>query len=244
MNRNKTGLNILILCLFLLTNLTVAAAVYASPIAPVKNLSKIKPNKTLTQIQKSKAGKPKKVGNKTYIQSETIVGRAYFPSTIKMGQIGEHATHRRMTGMGYRKISSKYDTNRGIDGIYEDPKTGKLIITETKVNGAKLSTKTQQMSDKWLKTTANKLIKSDDADSVKTGQKILGALKNNPSVIEKQLWQHDLKSGATKVYKLDEKANIVQKSNPVYSWNDRMLKNILETQCQSGKIICPTSQPK
>ena len=134
-------------------------------------------------------------------------------NTQEIGRFGEHWTARNLTAMGYTKLNSKLDEIHGIDGVYIQKNASdnitKIIVTESKVNGSSLnnSQSIKQMSDQWLGERIEKMLVNESSEVRKTGE----LLKNNPQMIEKQLWNINTNTGVVRVDLLDDTANIVGK---------------------------------
>lgn len=169
----------------------------------------------------------------------TKIGKIIFANSITKGRFGERLTAKRLTGMGYTKIKSKYDSSHGIDGVYIKKKKGKIneiIITESKVDGGTLNAgPPKQMSDEWIIDQCHKLLSSGDPDAKQTARLVLDTMQDNPNIIKKQLWKHDLENGKTIVYNLDNNGNI---NNKVYSWEDKLIENELRIWCEKGRLKC------
>lgn len=172
----------------------------------------------------------------------TKIGKIIFRNPITKGRFGERLTAKRLTGMGFIKIKSKYDSLHGIDGVYIKINKGKIdeiIIAESKVDGAILNVgPPKQMSDEWIIDRCHKLLSSGDPDAKQTARLVLDTMQDNPNIIKKQLWKHDLESGKTIVHNLDNKANI---SNRAYSWDDKLIENELRAWCEKGRLECVKS---
>lgn len=182
---------------------------------------------------------------KTWPQiKQTKVGKIIFNDPLTKGRLGERLTAKRLTGMGYTKLQSKYDEAHGIDGVYIK-KTNKsieeIIITESKVDRSFLNPgPPKQMSDDWIRDRCQKLVQSSDRDAQETGRMILEAMDRNPNVIKRQLWQHDLESGTTVVKDLDLNANVIRQA---YRWDDRLIENELKVWCEKGRLQCISDKP-
>lgn len=170
---------------------------------------------------------------------KTNIGGVTFRNTLTKGRFGERLTAKRLTGMGYKKLYSKYDKIRGIDGVYIkniDNKISELVITETKVGKASLNPgPPKQMSDEWILERSARLESSSNKEASYTGRLILNAFKNNNITIKKQLWRHNIENNTTVVNSLNSNAEIISKT---YSWRDKMITNELSSWCKRGRIQC------
>ena len=162
----------------------------------------------------------------------TVIGIINFANTHTIGRLGDYLTARRLTGMGYTKLPSKHSVIHGIDGVYvrfqdiDGVSVQNVVVVENKVGTARLAS--NQMSDIWLKNAAEKLRRSTDAASRRTGQLLGEAMAENPDRITRQLWHHDLVSGKTTVTSLD----MIGKVREVeYTWTDHLIENTLRQFC-------------
>ena len=147
-------------------------------------------------------------GKSAYPQRVRVADSDYvvdFPNPHSKGRLGDALTARRLTGAKYRKLTSKLDEIHGIDGVYVRydgigiPQ--EILIVENKVDSANLAP--GQMTDEWISTSLRKMLDHPDESVRQTAELI----QSNPNVVRKELWHHDLKSGITTIYSLDDIAN-------------------------------------
>ena len=167
-----------------------------------KLLPKIPPVGTITNdvpISRVKNAYPQSV---RVADSDYIVG---FPNTHSKGRLGDALTAKRLTGEKYEKLTSKVDEIHGIDGVYVlrdgNGNPQEILIVENKVDRAILAP--GQMTDDWISTNLRKMLDHPD-ESVRHTAKLI---QSNPKIVRKELWQHNLDNGITKIYSLDDAAN-------------------------------------
>lgn len=169
----------------------------------------------------------------------TIIGNVKFINSHVKGRFGDRLSAIRLTGMGYKKLNSKLNTIHGIDGVYIKKTNGKIreiIIAENKVDRAQLSYgPPKQMSDEWVRNNAMKLAEHNSKSLQQTGNLIIDAMNNNPSLIQKQLWKHDLELGHTSVTLLGKDAEFIKSK---YKWEDGSISNELKKWCDKGRLEC------
>ena len=129
--------------------------------------------------------------------------RVLFKDTLEKGRFGDWLTTKSLVVQGYRKLPSKVDIVHGIDGVFARYHNGNLrdiLIVETKVDGGKLMP--GQMTDRWVGDRVEKMIAHSDEKVRQTGMLI----RDNISLVRKELWHHALGSGVTTVSYLDAEA--------------------------------------
>ena len=72
------------------------------------------------------------------------------------------------------------------------------------------------------------MLSSNDKSLQQTGKLITDTMQNNPMLIQKQLWTHNLESGYTKVKILGKNAELKVLK---YQWQDKMIANELRKWC-------------
>lgn len=180
------------------------------------------------------------VAKKLWPQTKkTIIGEISFKNSHVKGRLGDRLSALRLTGMGYKKLNSKINTLHGIDGVYIKRKNGKIneiLIVENKVDGSQLSYgPPKQMSDEWIIGNAHKMLSKENKSLQQTGKLIINAMNNNPVLIKKQLWKHDLETGDTSVKKIGKHGEVME---TVKKWKDNLIPNELKKWCNKGRITC------
>jgi len=172
----------------------------------------------------------------------TIIGKVKFENSHLKGRLGDRLSALRLTGMGYKKLNSKLNSLHGIDGVYikksSNGKISKILIVENKVDSSKLAYgPPKQMSDEWVMNNANKLVYQNNDTLRQTGKLIIDTMNHNPTLIEKQLWKHNLELGYTNVKILGKDAESIKS---ISKWDDDLIANELKKWCNKGKIECVT----
>ena len=166
--------------------------------------------------------------------------RVEFQNPHSKGKFGDWLTAKRLRAAGYKKLESKLDTIHGIDGVYvlrnHNGSPKEILIVENKVDSGQLNLgPPKQMSDDWIKKRIDKMMKSDDKNVRHTGK----LLSENPNLLRKELWHHDLSNGVTSIHSLDREANKTSQRTVRY------LGNATQKRCESANpsINCfPTVQ--
>jgi hypothetical protein len=161
-------------------------------------------------------------------------------NTHEQGRFGDYLTALRMGGMGYTKLKSKTSAIHGIDGVYiktaKNNEIDEIIIIENKVDGSQLTSGlNRQMSKEWINDKIGKMLLSDDIDVRNTGLLLQQQITQQSGKVKKELWQHDIASGTTKKYSIDDAG---YKDTLVYQWDDKMIDNTLQKWCELGHIEC------
>ena len=172
----------------------------------------------------------------------TIIGKIKFENSHVKGRLGDRLSALRLTGMGYKKLNSKLNSLHGIDGVYikklNNGKIREILIVENKVDGSQLAYgPPRQMSDEWVMNNAKKMVNQNNETLRKTGELIINTMNNNPKLMQKQLWKHDLESGYTSVKILGKDAESVMTKSKL---KDNMISNELKKWCGKGRIECLT----
>ena len=127
-----------------------------------------------------------------------------FPNALSKGDFGDALTANRLKYAGYMAAPSKVTQIKGIDGVYlrheNDGTLKEIRIVENKVDRGVLIK--DQMTDMWVKNNVTQMLSRSNEAVRHTGQLI----RDNPNLVRKQLWHHDLSSGKTKIYSLDRHA--------------------------------------
>lgn len=170
----------------------------------------------------------------------TVIGKVTFKNSHVKGRFGDRLSAVRLTGMGYKKLNSKLNSLHGIDGVYikkfNNGKIREILIVENKVDGSQLSYgPPKQMSDEWVIGNAKKMANQNDETLQKTGELIIKTMNSNPTLIQKQLWKHNLESGSTNVKILGKEAESIK---TILKWEDGMIANELRKWCNKGRIEC------
>jgi hypothetical protein len=168
---------------------------------------------------------------------KTVAGEVTFTNSFEKGILGDAITARRMTALGYSKLPSKYNLINGIDGIFvKRDATGaivELLIVENKVDSSRLALK--QMSDEWLFSRIEKM-KTAGNEKVRTTGEILDTLLlQQPQVVRKELWQHDLKNGSTVVRSVSADG---KPGEILRRWSDALIQNQLIDRCRRQIYVC------
>ncbi len=137
-------------------------------------------------------------------RQEAVAGSGYrveFENTHSKGRLGDHLTARRLTAKSYTKMVSKLNRLHGIDGVYVrfDGKGNprEILIVENKVDFARLAP--DQMTDRWVTERVDAMLAHPKNDVRRTGELI----RDNRSVVRKELHHHDLGSGKTTISSVD-----------------------------------------
>ncbi len=174
-------------------------------------------------------GLPRSVG--------TVAGTVQFLDTFEIGKLGDYLTARRLGGMGYKKLLSKYDSIHGIDGIFykssADGKIGELIIVENKVGNGRLVP--GQMSDNWVGERLDKMLATSDESLRRTATMVIDLIDNSPNKVSKQLWHHDLVTGKTVVRDVSSEGKA---GDTIYEWIDSFIEKEVKTRCSRGTLVC------
>ena len=195
----------------------------------------------LKSEEKLSMEKAERIAHSSWPQKcRTIRGTILFENSHAKGRLGDHLTARRLTAMGYKKFSSKYNSLHGIDGVYiKHNSNGRIIeikIVENKVDSSTLQPgPPRQMSQLWIKNKLEKMMVSSDNETKRIAEITLHVMKNNPSIVSMELWHHDLFRGITIVKKIDRNGFAKQ---VIKRYDDRMIFNTLEKQCKKGSLIC------
>lgn len=173
---------------------------------------------------------------------KTVAGEITFRNSFEKGRLGDALTARRLTARGYTKWPSKYNLVNGIDGVYVKLDAAgnvvEVLIVENKVDAGHLAAK--QMSDEWVLDRARKMVASGDPEVRKTGELVRETLESQPSVVRKELWQHDLSNGSTVVRTVDSGG----KPGPVQRrWSDGFIRNQLLDKCRRQVYQCNLGMP-
>ena len=127
-----------------------------------------------------------------------------FENLHAKGRLGDALTAVRLTAAGYKKLPSKLNRLHGIDGVYVryDAKGDllEILIVENKVDRGQLAP--NQMTDRWLNQKMEAMKNSADEEVRRAGELI----RDNPSLVRKELWQHNLRNGKTTISSLDGEA--------------------------------------
>lgn len=174
------------------------------------------------------------------LKFSTVRGVILFENSHAKGRLGDHLTARRLTAMGFKKLSSKYNTLHGIDGIYvkhdASGKISEIKIVENKMDSSTLQPgPPRQMSQLWIENNLGKMMVSSDKETRKIAETTLYAIKNNPSIVSTELWHHDLMRGVTVVKRVDQNGF---SKEIIKRYDDRMIFNTLEKQCEKGSLVC------
>ncbi len=127
------------------------------------------------------------------------------------GNYAEMKVDRDLASKGYERISRecvtdlKTNTGHGIDGVFKNKKTGKILITETKFNKSALATTHQdgkQMSENWIENRLDDAVGKEMADKIRMDSSL------NPDSVESVLAKVDL-NGDISYFELDSEATVV-----------------------------------
>lgn len=156
------------------------------------------------------------------------------------GELGDRLTALRLTGQGFQKLKSKYDDLHGIDGVYvkrtAQGEVAEIRLVENKVDSARLNPgPPAQMSDAWIRQVCQKMLDSSDAQTAETARLVLDHLDS--SKLRRELWHHDLSTGNTTVRSVD---SIGQPLAINQRWDDRLVANELNRQCEGARLVCQT----
>ena len=143
----------------------------------------------------------------TFPQKIDVADSGYgiqFPDTHSKGNLGDVLTANRLKSRGYVDAPSKVTQIKGIDGVYlqHDDNGGlaEILVVENKVDTGTLAK--GQMTDEWVNNNVVQMVAHPNEAVRHTGQLI----RDNPSLVRKQLWHHDLSSGVTRISSLDGNA--------------------------------------
>ena len=127
-----------------------------------------------------------------------------FPNRQGKGDLGDVLTGKLLESSGYEELPSKVNKTQGIDGVYvrqnDEGRLTEVLIVENKVDGGILAE--GQMTEEWINGNVEKMLVHSDERVRQTGQLV----RENPSLVRKELWHHELRSGVTSVSSLDEEA--------------------------------------
>ena len=138
-----------------------------------------------------------------------------FENGKALGDFAEAMTRAYFAAQNYEHIDAQYDGFKGVDGLFfrrsSDGSVEKILIVETKANGATLNT--NQMTDAWLidvlkKAEAQKS-QSGDLARAKEIRRAVFWLERRKN-IERLLVTHKFDSGNTVVQVLDRKAGVLR----------------------------------
>lgn len=172
---------------------------------------------------------------------QTVNGKVVvFRNPHQKGELGDRLTALRLTGQGFQKLKSKYDDLHGIDGVYvkrtAQGEVTEIRLVESKVDSARLNPgPPAQMSDAWIRQSCQKMIDSGDPATVHTAHLILSHL-DSPK-LRRELWHHDLSTGNTTVRSVN---SIGQPLAINQRWDDRLVANELNRQCEGARLVCQT----
>lgn len=140
-----------------------------------------------------------------YFQETVVADSGYivkFRDSHEKGRLGDSLTARHLTAKRYDKEISKLDKVHGIDGVYvrrdSSRKPLDITIVENKVDSSRLSP--GQMSDDWVGEKLARMMEHGD-DSLRQTARLI---RSNPDIVRKELWHHNLRTGTTSIYSLDE----------------------------------------
>lgn len=161
-----------------------------------------------------------------------------FASSQQKGTLGDRLTALRLTGQGYEKLPSKYNSLHGIDGVFvRRSPTGEIAeirLVENKVDSAVLNPgPPAQMSDDWIRHACHKMLNSGDARTADTAHLLLDYL-DSPK-LRRELWHHDLATGKTRVRSVDRTGRPQAIDQ---AWDDRLVANELSRQCDTARLVC------
>lgn len=167
----------------------------------------------------------------------TVVGEVTFKNSFEKGVLGDAITARRLTALGYSKLSSKYNLINGIDGVYlRRDATGtivEIIVVENKVDSSRLAPK--QMTDEWLLSRIEKMVTAENEEVRRTGLLLKDMLQHQPQSVRKELWHHDLANGTTIVRSVDSDG---KPGAILRSWSDALIQNQLLERCRKNIYVC------
>ena len=163
---------------------------------------------------------------------------SHFKQSHVKGHLGDRLTRRRLTKRGYRKLPSKYDGVRGIDGVYvKQNAQGEIIeirLVESKVDKSRLNPgPPPQMSDEWIRQVCGKMLEQGSPEAADTARLLLAHL-DSPK-LKRELWHHDLASGQTQVRPVDAHG---KPQDTTESWTDQLIPNELARQCAQAALAC------
>ena len=151
-----------------------------------------------------------------------------FPDTHSKGTFGDALTAAQLKRAGYMEVPSKITQIKGIDGVYlrhnNKGEMKEILVIENKVDSSTLAK--DQMTDEWVKNNVTLMLAHPNEAVRHTGQLI----RDNPNLVRKQLWHHNLSSGETRISSLDRDAT----------------KSLVRTESGLGKKVrdvCQTNDP-
>jgi hypothetical protein len=149
------------------------------------------------------------VDDATGIVSSTIIGRLRFTNSTVMGGLGDQAVARIITAKELKKLPSKFQSNKGIDGVfvkYDGDDLAEVWVVENKVNGSRLAG--DQMTRRWIERKCEEMEKYGDSAVKETARVIRKALSSNGEVVvSRQLVQVDFETGRVTSSVLDDNAS-------------------------------------
>lgn len=159
--------------------------------------------KTVTGLgEKAAKAVGKKLDNVAEKMAKKVLLEKWFKGRLKgaeegmtiavKGELGEAAAKRTLSRAGYEELPSKLSGNRGIDGVFvkrgSDGNISDIIISESKFSSSGRATLSntkrmgRQLSDEWIDTNIQKMIRSSDPAVQQTGR----LLRNYRSLIRKK----------------------------------------------------------
>lgn len=161
-----------------------------------------------------------------------------FPHPHAKGRLGDRLTALRLAAQGYKKLPSKYDGVRGIDGVYvKRNAAGEIVeirIVESKVDTSRLNPgPPAQMSDEWIRQVCAKMQEQGDAGVAETARLILDHM-DSPK-LKRELWHHDLAKGKTTVRQVDASG---KPGAITEDWEDKLVANEIARQCSVALLLC------
>jgi len=162
-----------------------------------------------TERNESNSNDVKDIQEKCIAEAEKNTNLDDLDSQVK-GNYAEMKVDRDLASKGYDRISKECvtdltsNTGPGIDGVFVNRESGKVLITETKFNKSELGSTLdgKQMGDAWIDKRLDASVGKDTADAIRM-EKIL-----NPDNVESVLAKVDL-DGNISYFKLDANAKIV-----------------------------------
>ena len=147
---------------------------------------------------------------------------------IPKGTFGDALTAAQLKRAGYMEVPSKITQIKGIDGVYlrhnNKGEMKEILVIENKVDSGTLAK--DQMTDEWVQNNVTLMLAHPNEAVRHTGQLI----RDNPNLVRKQLWHHNLSSGETRISSLDRDAT----------------KSLVRTESGLGKKVrdvCQTNDP-
>jgi hypothetical protein len=96
------------------------------------------------------------------------------------------------------------------------------------------------MSDQWVADSLVRMGNSTDPKVRATAREVLPFVESKSSILTKELWHHDLATGATTVRLVGSTG---KPGAVLRSWQDSFISNRLMATCRVGSTLCSFEAP-